>query len=69
MEVQWKNVQPRLRLIFLHVDKGSILRDEVKQTRRTAQNAEISFKRRLYNVADDAHPVENRRADQNYILI
>ena len=39
------------------------------KTRRTVPNAEIHFRRRLCNVADDDSPVESRRADQNHILI
>ena len=41
----------------------------MKQPCWTVQNAEINFRRHLFNVADDASPVENRSADQNHILI
>ena len=68
-QLSCKKAKTRLSLIFVHVDQSSILRAEVKQTRRTVQNVESNFRRRLCNVCDDASPGENRSADQNRILI
>ena len=67
--VPWKKAKTRLSLIFVHVDKSSILRAELIKTSRTVHNAEISFRRHLCNVADVASPVEDGSADQKHILI